>query len=144
MRGVRRSFFAAANGAEDWNGLPCPGDSCDGRLEEMPASRNYYGRLYRTGDLCRLFPAEHTGMLPKGERSLLEAAFKQRAGRKPWDPNLLSCTPTLEMGIDIGDLSTLMLCSVLLTRLVPPRGWAGQAGGTGIPFPSRWPTARPH
>ncbi|MGI6253984.1 MAG: Zn-binding domain-containing protein, partial [Aminivibrio sp.] len=28
------------------------------------------------------------------------------------DPNLLSCTPTLEMGIDIGDLSTLMLCSV--------------------------------
>jgi len=138
------SFFADANGAEVWNGLPCPGDSCDGRLEQMPASRNYYGRLYRTGDLCRLFPAEHTGMLPKGERSLLEAAFKKRAGRKPWDPNLLSCTPTLEMGIDIGDLSTLMLCSV------PPDtasfrqrvGRAGRRDGNSLSFTVA--NGRPH
>src|SRR6185436_14821313 len=29
-----------------------------------------------------------------------------------WDPNVLSATPTLEMGIDIGDLSSVLLCSV--------------------------------
>ncbi|MEN8168573.1 MAG: Zn-binding domain-containing protein, partial [Pseudomonadota bacterium] len=33
-------------------------------------------------------------------------------GCKPWQPNLLSATSTLEMGIDIGDLSSLLLCSV--------------------------------
>lgn len=30
----------------------------------------------------------------------------------PWYENLLSATPTLEMGVDIGDLSSVMLCSV--------------------------------
>ncbi len=143
-RGAAPHSSPDANGAEVWNGLPCPGDSCDGKLEKMAASRNYYGRLYRTGDLCRLFPAEHTGMLPKGERSILEAAFKQRAGRKPWDPNLLSCTPTLEMGIDIGDLSTLMLCSV------PPDtasfrqrvGRAGRRDGNSLSFTVA--NGRPH
>ncbi len=138
------SSFAGADGAEDWNGLPCLRDSCDGRLAESSISGEYYGRLYRTGDVCRLFPAEHTGMLPKGRRSLLEAAFKQREGRKPWDPNLLSCTPTLEMGIDIGDLSTLMLCSV------PPDtasfrqrvGRAGRRDGNSLAFTVA--NGRPH
>ncbi|MHC2581233.1 hypothetical protein ACVI1J_006652 [Bradyrhizobium diazoefficiens] len=31
---------------------------------------------------------------------------------RSWYPNLLAATPTLEMGINIGDLSTLVLCSV--------------------------------
>ena len=93
-------------------GLPCLRRGCGGVMEEAAGGRNFYGRLYSGGDLCRLYPEEHTGLLPKGERTLLEDAFRRREGRKPWDPNLLSCTPTLEMGIDIGDLSTLMLCSV--------------------------------
>ena len=31
---------------------------------------------------------------------------------KPWEPNVLSATPTLELGIDIGDLSNVVMCSV--------------------------------
>lgn len=30
----------------------------------------------------------------------------------PWEPNVLSATPTLELGIDIGDLSNVVMCSV--------------------------------
>jgi len=37
---------------------------------------------------------------------------KPKEDKKPWDANLLSCTPTLEMGIDIGDLSTVILSSI--------------------------------
>jgi DEAD/DEAH box helicase domain-containing protein len=57
--------------------------------------------------------AEHTGLLTRDERSTIEASFKKTASqRQPWDINLLSATPTLEMGVDIGDLSLVLLCSV--------------------------------
>ena len=63
---------------------------------------------------------------------------------KPGDPNLLSCTPTLEMGINIGDLSSLALCSV------PPKpsnylqraGRAGRVNGNS--FVLTVANARPH
>ncbi|MGB3676092.1 MAG: hypothetical protein WA988_16795, partial [Candidatus Nanopelagicales bacterium] len=52
---------------------------------------------------------EHTGLLKRAPREDLEAAFK--AGTAPDAPNVLTATPTLEMGIDIGDLSSVMLTS---------------------------------
>ena len=56
---------------------------------------------------------EHTGLLERDDRENLEREFKKSKDKqKPWDPNLLSCTPTLEMGIDIGDLSTVILSSI--------------------------------
>ena len=44
-------------------------------------------------------------------REALESRFKSKQP-KPWFENLLSATPTLEMGVDIGDLSSVLLCSV--------------------------------
>lgn len=74
---------------------------------------DYYGHLYATGDLVRIHAKEHTGMLAREDREDVETAFKRKGeDRRPWDPNVLSCTPTLEMGIDIGDLSTVILCSM--------------------------------
>lgn len=55
-------------------------------------------------------PSEHTGLLPRDVREAVERSFID--GAEPWDINLLSATPTLEMGIDIGALSSVFLCSV--------------------------------
>jgi DEAD/DEAH box helicase domain-containing protein len=67
-------------------------------------------RLYRQGEIRRVIAQEHTGLLDRDSREQIERNFIQ--GDQPWYPNLLSATPTLEMGIDIGDLSSVLLCSV--------------------------------
>ena len=92
---------------------PCQRFHCYGKYELFEAGVDYYGKLYATGDVERIFAKEHTGLLKRDEREQLEVEFKTNDGiRKPWYPNLLSCTPTLELGIDIGNLSSLILCSV--------------------------------
>ena len=54
-----------------------------------------------------------------------------------WAPNLISATPTLEMGIDIGDLSTLLLSSV------PRRGQLRATHGSERPRLRRARPPRP-
>ncbi len=107
------SISASAKEAEAWNNLLCLKNDCGGHYELIDREQSFYGRLYSTGDVCRIFASEHTGLLEGPEREQVEKKFKKKRGdQKAWDINLLSCTPTLEMGIDIGDLSTIILCSV--------------------------------
>ena len=92
-------------------GSPCTRIGCDGHLAsteqpERPALR----RSLRSDRNHRVVAREHTGILETDERLLVEAGFIK--GETRWAPNLISATPTLEMGIDIGDLSTLLLSSV--------------------------------
>ncbi len=98
-----------------WENACCIRQNCTGRYRMTGARPDYYGKLYASGDIERIFAAEHTGLLEREVRETLERDFKKK-DKNPWDPNLLSCTPTLEMGIDIGDLSSIILCSV------PPSG----------------------
>ncbi|MEB3329626.1 MAG: Zn-binding domain-containing protein, partial [Candidatus Sericytochromatia bacterium] len=142
-----QGFTVPASEAAAWEGAPCPRRRCRGRGALAPAREDYYARLYRDGELARIHAAEHTGLLERPVREAIEASFMsvpgQPAGepgeqapraRRPWDLNVLSCTPTLEMGIDIGDLSTVLLCSV------PPRqasylqriGRAGRRDGNAL------------
>lgn len=92
----------------------------------------YYRTRYRKGALRRVFAYEHTGLLTTEERENLELSFN--AGGHADDPNVLTATSTLEMGIDIGDLSTTMLCSIppstasYLQRI----GRAGRKTGTAL------------
>lgn len=103
----------AAPSAElaDWLTLPCLRIGCKGGYSETPPSTDYYARLYSAGSPERLVAEEHTALLDGDVRTKLEESFKKHH-RHGWEPNLLSCTPTLEMGIDIGDLSSVLLCNV--------------------------------
>ncbi|HYO93170.1 MAG TPA: Zn-binding domain-containing protein, partial [Polyangiaceae bacterium] len=93
------------------------------------ATESYYQKLYKSGRVSRIFTREHTGLLKRDEREALERDFKTGSG--PGAPNLLTCTPTLEMGIDIGDLSAVMLCAVppLPSNYVQRVGRAGRSTG---------------
>ena len=106
-------------------------------LARVSPEPGFYARVYARGTSTRVFPGEHTGLLERGERETLEERFI--AGATPEDPhapNLLVCTPTLEMGVDIGDLSAVLLCSVppgpsnYLQRV----GRAGRATGNAMVF----------
>ncbi len=106
------SLSCAQDNAELWDNAPCLRSNCQGRLSRYKDFSRYYGALYGQGDLFRINAFEHTGLLDRNDREKLEKDFRRMADRKPWDPNVLSCTPTLEMGVDIGDLSSVILCSL--------------------------------
>ena len=106
-------MIVAAPVASVWEGAPstAPGASTGSYESTGRSEPTYFARLYSEGDVERIIADEHTGLLERDERTELEEHFKSDEPR-PWYPNLLSCTPTLEMGIDVGDLSTALLCSV--------------------------------
>src|SRR5699024_7736137 len=76
---------------------------------------------------------EHTGLLENAERARIEKQFKSAAD-EPGAPNVLVATPTLEMGIDIGDLSSVMLSSLpdSVASYVQRVGRAGRLTGTSL------------
>jgi len=79
-----------------------------------------------------VFAHEHTGLLTTGEREALELSFN--LGSHADDPNVLTATSTLEMGIDIGDLSTTMLSSIppSVASYLQRIGRAGRKTGTAL------------
>lgn len=114
----------------DWMHLPCLQASCSGRY--APVNSGQQGQLaYRTLPK-RLVTSEHTGLLEGKERLAIEKSFIY--GDKAWDVNLLSATPTLEMGIDIGDLSAVLLCSVppAQANYLQRIGRAGRSNGNAL------------
>lgn len=119
-----------------WAGMPCTTSTCGGHHQAAePAGEAYFARLYRSGDIARVFASEHTGLLARGDREAVESAFQAEGDEaRPWDPNLLSCTPTLEMGINIGDLSTAMLCNMPPTQAsyLQRIGRAGRRDGNAL------------
>ncbi|ROR93803.1 uncharacterized protein DUF1998 [Salana multivorans] len=96
---------------ERLTGAPCVVDRCTGRLESSRAEDNYYRRLYGGSSTRRIVAREHTSLLPTDVRLDYETRFKS-SDTRPDAPNVLVATPTLEMGIDIGDLSTVVLASL--------------------------------
>lgn len=123
----------ATSQQDRWLNAPCTSYRCDGKMvKEKSTDQSYYRTMYASGKVERIFSAEHTGLLPRSEREEIERLFKTQP--KMDAPNLLVATPTLEMGIDVGDLSATLACSV------PPRpanylqriGRAGRKTGNAL------------
>ena len=115
-------------------GSPCLRYRCAGHLEIRAADHrtSYYRDLYRRGITRRVVTGEHTGLLNRDDREQLEKSFKE--GTAADAPNVLTATPTLEMGIDIGDLSAVMLTSVPPgpANYIQRVGRAGRATGNSL------------
>ena len=131
-----------------WTEAPCVRPACHGAYRKDPAVEDYFGDLYRSGDILRIRSAEHTGLLKRDVREWVEKRFMaQPPERRLTDPNLLSCTPTLEMGVNIGDLSTVLLCTVppASANYVQRVGRAGRSeDAEGVAFSLTIAAARPH
>lgn len=109
--GCGRRETALAQNAAALPRAPCTRIGCDGRLVPVAASaRRALRRSLASDRHHRVVAREHTGILETDDRLRIETGFIKDETR--WAPNLISATPTLEMGIDIGDLSTLLLSSV--------------------------------
>ncbi len=94
---------------------PTPNDRClrfhcDGTLVHQTEDPDDYDLVALEQGFAMLRPAEHSAQVPADERERLENQFKGDGDRV----NTLVATPTLEMGVDIGSLDTVLL------RNVPP------------------------
>lgn len=104
-------------------GMACSRWRCDGRLEEQEPPEDDYNLAMLEEHFTMVQAAEHSGQVPGQVREELEDEFKDEKGKV----NCLVSTPTLELGVDIGDLD------MILMRNVPPKPsnyWqrAGRAG----------------
>ena len=115
------------------DGAPCMFVRCPGRLRREPRPDNYYRRLYASTDMRRIVAREHTGLVDDVTRLRYESEFKQSTS-DPNAPNVLVATPTLEMGIDIGDLSAVLLASLPKTvaSYLQRVGRAGRLTGSAL------------
>jgi len=127
-------------------GSPCP--NCHGTLQPWPEEEiqrsRYVQRIFKT-DLMPLSAGEHTAQITGEERIELEEDFKAPPpGFRPppgWvgtsrrsPTNVLACSPTLELGIDVGGMDAVVM------RNIPPRpdnyaqrgGRAGRSSRVGI------------
>ena len=88
----------------------CPAWRCNGELEWIRENPDDYNLQLLDQAYAMLRPEEHTAMVPHEHRERLENWFKGDSNAV----NCLVCTPTLELGIDIGRLDSVLM------RNVPP------------------------
>ena len=122
-RGVRRCRSCRRTTARNLPHRRCPAWRCAGVLEWVPEDDDNYDLQLLDGAYLMLRPEEHTAMVPHDERERLENLFRGTSDAV----NCLVCTPTLELGIDIGQLDSVLMRNV---PPLPANYWqrAGRAG----------------
>ncbi len=96
---------------------------CEGTLELLREDPDNYNLQLLDQGYSMLRPEEHTAMVPHAERERLENLFKGESDAL----NTFVCTPTLELGVDIGQLDAVLMRNV---PPLPANYWqrAGRAG----------------
>lgn len=119
--------------------LPCPHPHCEGTLEpaEPPADNFYVSKLQ--AEVIPMRVEEHTAQLTPEKGRRYQDAFKQGYA------NVLSCSTTFEMGIDLGDLQAVVMSNVPPT-VANYKQRSGRAGrrASGTAFILTWASDRPH
>lgn len=105
----------------------CQSMGCDGKLQQITdaersdmALRNHYVARYREHPFMGI-AREHTAAIAGEVRTDIEENFKSG------EVNLLSCTTTMEMGVDLGDLESV-LCKNVPPSIANYQQRAGRAG----------------
>lgn len=130
----RTDFPVASETSDQLDGGPCLLGSCPGLLSPRTFDGdNFYRQLYASADLRRVVAKEHTSLLEAKDRLAYEDGFRH-GSEDPSAPNVLVATPTLEMGIDIGDLSSVFLASLPRTvaSYLQRVGRAGRRTGNAL------------
>ena len=122
-QGVRRCRSCRRTTTRDVPHDRCPAWRCDGVIEWVREDDDNCDLNLLDGAYSMLRPEEHTAMVPQAERERLENLFKGASDAV----NCLVCTPTLELGIDIGQLDSVLMRNV---PPLPANYWqrAGRAG----------------
>ncbi len=103
----------------------CTQDKCTGELHEADPDEvlasNFYRKQYKTKKVESIVVEEHTAQLDRKMAKIYQDEFKNKR------INILSCSTTFEMGIDIGNLETVFMRNVPPT----PANYVQRAGRAG-------------
>lgn len=103
----------------------CPAYKCDGILEEVDINElekdNHYYKIYNELETQPMRVVEHTAQLSSEQAYKLQDMFKRQ------EIDVLSCSTTFEMGVDIGDLETVFMRNMPPT----PSNYVQRAGRAG-------------
>lgn len=122
--------------------LPCPHAHCQGVLQpvdiqELAGNNFYYDNLRQKLTPMRI--EEHTAQLHPNKGRAYQNKFKTG------EINMLSCSTTFEMGIDLGDLQAVVMSNIppTVANYKQRAGRAGRRVG-GTAFILAWASNRPH